>query len=115
MKFVSKKIILLAIMSAGVASAAYGLARQDGPNMLDSLNRGMWKFRAVGGGPTGAAINRICLGDASKLAQIQHLDFDCKQFIIRSSPSEITISYSCIGQGHGMTNIRKRIEFVDPD
>jgi hypothetical protein len=107
MKFFSKKLILLAIMSASITSAAYGLVHQEGPTLLDSLNRGMWQFRAIGGGPTGTAVNRLCVGDAKKLLQIQHQEFDCKQFIVRSSPNALTVSYSCSGQGQGMTSIRK--------
>jgi hypothetical protein len=97
----------LSILSIGLASAAAAVPQGAASTLLGSLNRGMWQFRAVGGGATGTATNRLCVGDVSKLAQVQHQGFDCQQYIVRSSPTVLTISYSCRGQGQGLTVIRK--------
>ena len=107
MKKSIKHITLLGFTAIGMASATLGMAQPVVPNLLDSLGRGMWQFRAVGGGATGTAVNRICVGDAHKLAQVQHQGLNCAHYVVRSSPENITVSYSCRGQGQGLTVIRK--------
>jgi hypothetical protein len=107
MKKISKHIILLGFFSIGVTSAAIGVPKGNAPTLLDSLSQGMWQFRAVGNGSTGTAVNRLCVGDVTKLAQVQHQSFNCEQFVVRSTPNSVTISYSCRGEGQGLTVIRK--------
>ncbi len=107
MKKSFKHLILFGFTGVGLISATVALALPVAPNLLDSLGRGMWQFRAVGGGATGTAVNRICVGDATKLAQVQHAALNCEHYVVRSSPNSLTISYSCRGQGQGLTVIRK--------
>lgn len=107
MKFINKKLILFGFMAFPAMAAAYAAAHNGGPTLLESINTGMWQFRAVGGGPTGTAVNRLCVGNPKKLAQIQHASANCEQFIVRSTPKILEISYSCSGQGQGNSWIRK--------
>ncbi len=107
MKKSFKHLILLGFTAAAMASASLGFAQSAAPNLLDSLGRGMWQFRAIGGGATGTAVNRICVGDAHKLAQVQHQGLNCEHYVVRSGADNITVSYSCRGQGQGLTVIRK--------
>lgn len=93
------------LMSAGVGAAAFAPVGE--LPLLKSLDRGLWNFRAVGGGATGAATSKLCVGDALRLARIQHLDAQCTHYVVRSSPNSVTVSYSCKGQGQGLTTIRK--------
>jgi len=94
----------LAIL-AGTASIAF--AQPAGNSLLNSLDKGMWELRAVGGGTSRAAQSRICLGNPSKLVQIQHGSANCSQKILSVKPDRITVHYSCPGLGQGLTNIRK--------
>jgi hypothetical protein len=42
------------------------------------------------------------------LAQIKHgANAQCSHFVVRSTPTSVTISYSCKGAGQGLTTIRK--------
>jgi hypothetical protein len=107
MKHSNIRLILLTFIISGGATAAFAVVQSNGPNLLDSLNRGMWQFRAIGGGDAGTDVARLCVDDVTKLAQIQHKDFDCTQYVVRSSATTITISYSCRGKGQGLTTIRK--------
>jgi hypothetical protein len=107
MKKPLKQLILFATTVTGIASATLCFAQPLTPNVLDSLGRGMWQFRAIGGGATGTAVSRMCVSDVTKLAQVQHQALNCQHYIVRSSPTNITISYSCRGQGQGLTVIRK--------
>ncbi len=107
MKISVKRIIFLGFAVAGIAGATIGYAQTSAPTLLDSLGRGMWQFRAVGGGATGTEVTRMCVGDITKLAQVQHQGLNCQHYVVRSGPTSITISYSCRGQGQGLTVIRK--------
>ena len=107
MKRMMKYLGLAAFLSVSVAGAALGLAQTSGPTLLETLERGLWQFRAVGGGPTGASVDRLCVDDLKKLAQIQHNRMKCTQKVLRSNAATVQIFYSCPGEGQGLTTIRK--------
>jgi hypothetical protein len=106
-KCINKKLVFASLLAACSSSAAVGYTQAAPTNLLETLERGMWQFRAVGGGPTGTAINKLCVGNVTKLAQIQHVANDCTQLVLRSNPTSMTISYSCKAAGQGTTTIRK--------
>ncbi len=106
MKFVHY-LSAVAVLSIGAATAAIGLAQATAPNILNTLDTGLWQFRKIGGGPSGAAVDRLCISDMKKLAQVQHSRFDCEQKLLRANMATALISYSCTGHGHGLTTIRR--------
>jgi hypothetical protein len=92
----------------GVAAHAYG--QGETPELLTQLERGRWLLRAVGGG-AGAPVNQMCVADPRMLAQIEHRsNAQCSHFVVRSSATSVTISYSCKGTGQGLTTIRKETD-----
>lgn len=95
----------LLCMSAG--SGALAFAKGNDLSLLSSIERGMWQLRAVGGGPSGAPVGQLCLGDPMRLTRLQHGNAVCDEYVVRSSPNAVTVSYSCKGQGQGLTTIRK--------
>lgn len=101
------KLGFAAMLAVGTAVA--GMAAQaEAPELLQTLERGLWQLRAVGGGASSAAASQLCVGDPRMLAQIQHLNnAQCSHYVVRSSPTSVTISYSCKGAGQGLTTIRK--------
>lgn len=101
------QLAISALLCAAASGGAVAFAQNGDMSLLQSLERGLWQLRAVGGGPSGAAVSQICLGDSSRLVQIQHGSAACTQFVVRSSPNTVTVSYSCNGQGQGTTTIRK--------
>lgn len=98
----------LAAMLA-IATCATGLAAQtDAPGLLQSLERGLWQLRAIGGGASTAAPSQLCVADPRSLVQIQHgANSHCSHYVVRSTATSVTISYSCKGSGQGLTTIRK--------
>lgn len=98
---------LYGLFCMSVGSGAAALAQGGDLSLLESLERGMWQLRAVGGGPSSAASSQICVGDPVRLTQIQHGTASCEHYVVRSSPTSVTVSYSCNGQGQGLTTIRK--------
>lgn len=105
MKFSQLAAIGFFVASAGSGAAA--LAQGGDLSLLESLERGLWQLRAVGGGTSGAATDKLCVGDPSRLTQIQHGDAPCTRYVVRSTPTAVTVSYTCKGQGQGLTTIRK--------
>jgi hypothetical protein len=107
MKKTISHLVLAGTLSLGAGSAVQGGAQGDGPELLQSLERGLWQLRAVGSGASGAAANQLCLGDPRLLVQIQHGGTLCSQQLVEAGPSSVTVSYSCKGAGQGLTTIRK--------
>ena len=86
-----------ALFAGGVAVAQSSLA------MLDTLDRGSWDLRFRDGTPSRA----ICVRDGSELIQIRHRESGCNRFVVEDGKTEVTVQYTCRGNGYGRTNIRK--------
>ncbi len=91
--------ILLSLTSASLA-----LANANDLSLLNALERGQWSFRATG---AEAPMTKICLGNPELLTQIQHAGAACDRYVVRSTVNSVTVSYTCKGQGQGLTTIRK--------
>ncbi|MEP7350356.1 MAG: hypothetical protein ABI668_10465 [Sphingorhabdus sp.] len=107
MKFQFSQRTVAGLLALSAAGGAAAFAQGGDLSLLESLDRGLWQLRAVGGGASGAAVDRLCVGDPARLTQIQHGDAPCTRYVVRSTPTTVTVSYSCKGQGQGMTTIRK--------
>lgn len=86
------------------ATSAFAVSENGDLALLDTLERGMWQLRPTGGG---APATKICLGNPESLTQIQHSGLACEQYVVRSNANSVTVSYTCKGQGQGLTTIRK--------
>ncbi len=107
MKMKLSQLAALGLLSVSAATGATAFAHGTDLSLLESLDRGLWQLRAVGGGKPGAAIDKLCVGDPARLTQIQHGDTPCTRYVVRSTPNSVTVSYSCRGQGQGLTTIRR--------
>ena len=94
-------------LTLGGATAALALGQGEPTDVLASIERGMWQLRAVGGGASSVATDKLCVADPRQLVQIQHGATLCSHYVVRSTPTSVTISYSCKGAGQGLTTIRK--------
>ena len=91
--------ILLSLTSTSLA-----FANANDLSLLHTLERGQWNLRATG---ADAPLTKICLGNPELLTQIQHSGAVCERYVIRSNVNSVTVSYTCKGQGQGLTTIRK--------
>ena len=91
--------ILLSLTSAAIA-----FTPANDLSLLNTLERGQWTLRAVG---AEAPLTKICLGNPEVLTQIQHSGVACERYVVRSAVNSVTVSYTCKGQGQGLTTIRK--------
>ncbi|MFN3620757.1 DUF3617 domain-containing protein [Sphingorhabdus sp.] len=95
---------LTAALLLSVATTAGAVNSDTDLALLDTLERGLWQLRPTGGG---APTTKICLGKPEVLTQIQHSGLVCEQYVVRSNANSVTVSYTCKGQGQGLTTIRK--------
>ena len=72
--------------------------------MLDRLDRGDWEMRVRG---KDGGMRRICLGTGRELIQLRHPLAACKRVIVNDGENEVTVQYTCPGQGYGRTHIRR--------
>lgn len=89
--------LVLAGVVTPVAAQAPGLA------MLGDLEPGEWvlQFR------NGDTSRKICLKSGRELIQIRHTDSGCSRFVVEDGSSEVTVQYTCRGNGYGRTNLRR--------
>ncbi len=92
-----------AALSLPLAVGAVPAMAQTALAMLDSLGRGSWDVRYR----DGEASRRICLRNGRELIQLQHKESGCNRFVVEDGDSEVTVQYTCRGNGYGRTHIRK--------
>ena len=100
--------IVSAMKTAAIASVAvfaFTPATAQAPDleMLDRLERGAWTINFRGGEPS----QRICLRTGREFIQLQHRQPGCDRFVVADGPAEVTVQYTCRGNGYGRTTIRR--------
>lgn len=93
-------------MVAIAAAVAFMPAAAQAPadlEMLDNLNRGSWTltFRS------GEDSQRICVRTGREFIQIRHRQPGCEQYVVRDGADEVTVQYTCRGNGYARTTIRR--------
>lgn len=71
--------------------------------MLDGLEKGEWvlKFRDATPG------RKICVRNGRELLQLRHTATNCSRYVVEDGANEVTVQYTCPGDGYGRTNIRR--------
>jgi hypothetical protein len=98
----NRGILFMGLTALGWAIAAP--AQTPTLAMLDQLEKGSWALKDRA---NGAVIRSVCIGDAKQLIQVRHPQAACSRYIISDSANEVTVHYTCGGQGHGRTTIRR--------
>lgn len=93
-----------AALAALLAFAAPAMGAGDSLAMLDGLESGRWEIRAR---DPGTPPQRICLSSGQRLIQLRHPGVPCDRFVVDGNPSDVTVQYTCRGQGYGRTHIRR--------
>jgi hypothetical protein len=94
----------VASIGAAAALAAVPAAAQ-APElaMLGTLSKGAWTLRIR----DDSSQQRVCLRSGRELIQLRHKQSGCSRFVVRDSPSEVIVQYTCPGNGYGRTSIRR--------
>lgn len=95
------RIAALAVALLGLAMPVVAQAPELA--MLSSLTRGSWELRLRSDG----SHRTICLRTGRELIQLQHQQPGCSQFVVQDEPGEVTVQYTCRGDGYGRTTIRR--------
>lgn len=100
-----KRRFSLALAVAGVSAvfAAPVLGQRPALGMLDQIEKGRWELRIR---DKGGGVERLCLGDPRRLIQLRHPAANCERLVVNDGASEVTVQYTCRGQGYGRTYIR---------
>lgn len=94
----------MAVATAAVLAALAPVSAQ-APTlaMLDRLDRGEWLVRFRDSGEQ----RKICLRTGRELIQLRHGDANCSRYVVEDSAGQVTVQYSCPGNGYGRTSIRR--------
>ena len=87
---------------AGTGAISATAAQDSNPSMLTDLRKGEWSVRFR----DGSSERQICVRTGIELLQLRHDDQNCSRFIVGEEPDEVTVHYTCPGNGYGRTNIR---------
>jgi hypothetical protein len=71
--------------------------------MLDTLQKGGWEVRYR----DGSTVRKICVNTGREFIQLRHSDTGCNRFVVEDGANEVTVQYTCRGNGYGRTSIRK--------
>ncbi|WP_234029056.1 hypothetical protein [Aurantiacibacter spongiae] len=91
-------------VAAVAAAAAFPVAAQaPGLAMLGGLEKGSWLLRTRSDGEN----RRICVRTGREFIQLRHRNPGCERFVVQDDPREVTVQYTCRGNGYGRTTIRR--------
>lgn len=93
----------MAVLAALVAAALPVAAQAPELAMLAGLNPGGWELRLRGDGGQ----QKICVRSGREFIQIRHPQSGCTTFVVKDEPNEVTVQYTCRGDGYGRTTVRR--------
>ncbi|MDP4573618.1 hypothetical protein Q9K02_00515 [Qipengyuania sp. G39] len=94
---------LVLALGASLAVVAAPALAQASLAMLDSLDKGGWELRYR----DGSTARKVCLRSGREFIQLRHRGSGCNRFVVEDGAREVTIQYTCRGNGYGRTSIRK--------
>ncbi|MCB2074528.1 MAG: hypothetical protein H6917_12815 [Novosphingobium sp.] len=99
-----RRVGIAAVVGLLAATAAPLWGQRPALAMLDALQKGRWELRSRG--DTGG-VRSICLRDGREMIQLRHQSASCRSLVIEDTPTQVTVQYTCPGQGYGRTRIRR--------
>lgn len=95
--------VRLAAAGTGLVLVALPLAASPPQlDMLSGLAKGKWELRVRGEG-----VRSICVRNGPEFIQIQHRETGCSRFVVSDTPTDVTVQYTCRGNGYGRTHVRR--------
>lgn len=101
-----KRRFVFALAIAALSAASAVPVSGQGPSlaMLDGLQKGSWELRVRG---ESSEARKICLRDGRQLIQLRHKTENCRRLVVEDTSSQVTVQYTCPGNGYGRTRIRR--------
>lgn len=97
------KTLLIGGLAAALATGVPLMAQTGGAVMLGQLTKGEWTIRFRDGLPE----RKICVRSGHELVQLKHKARNCSRFVVEDGANEVTVQYTCLGDGYGRTSIRR--------
>ncbi|WP_435200182.1 hypothetical protein [Qipengyuania sp. 902] len=94
---------LMLALGASLAVVAAPALAQASLAMLESLDKGGWELRFR----DGSTVRKVCVRSGREFIQLRHRGSGCNRFVVEDGAREVTIQYTCRGNGYGRTSIRK--------
>lgn len=91
-------------LSLGLSAAAQEAAQNADLAMLSELEPGAWDIRFRG---AGEETRRVCMRTGLELIQLRHSESNCNRFVVEDGAQQVTVQYTCRGNGYGRTNVRR--------
>ena len=95
-------VLGMTALGAGAGIAMPSVA-QASLAMLSALAKGNWEVRTRDGGQP----RNICVRSGQELLQLRHAGSQCSRFVVEDGKQQITVQYTCKGNGYGRTNVRR--------
>jgi hypothetical protein len=92
-------------VGVGLALASLGASATNARpmGMLKALDLGGWQLRTRG---AAGRTQNLCIRSGREFIQLRHPGLDCSYTIVDDKPTELTVHYTCRGQGFGRTHLR---------
>ena len=97
------RAFLTAAFGAPLAILAAPVVAQASLAMLDSLDKGGWELRV----PRRSDRAQTVRAQRPRAYPASPSGENCNRFVVQDSADEITVQYTCRGNGYGRTHIRK--------
>ncbi len=94
-----KAAVLLLAMAVGAWPAA---AQAPELAMLDTLQKGSWTIALR----TDGSQKQVCVRTGREFIQLRHAQPGCSRFVVEDAERQVTVQYTCRGNGYGRTTIR---------
>lgn len=101
---VSKTMMIWASLAGLALPGAVALAQRAQLDGLAHLEPGLWEVRSR---DRAQPPEQICIRDGRQLIQLRHRRQNCERFVVADRPNDMTIQYTCHGQGYGRTDIHR--------
>lgn len=92
-----------ALLTGSASLMAPALAQDAALAMLTALDRGEWEVRFRNGRDS----RKVCLKSGMELIQLRHRESNCNRYVVEDGDQQVTVQYTCRGNGYGRTNIRR--------
>ena len=100
--FWKSRTFVVTMLTVTAAAAGVPAVGQGSLAFLQKLEKGAWEVRSRDGGSS----RRVCVRDGSELVQLRH-GGSCSRFVVEESANQITVQYTCKGNGYGRTSLRR--------
>lgn len=98
-----RRAIMMTVFLMPLAALASPVIAQASLAMLDTLDRGGWEVRFR----DGSSVRKVCVRTGREFIQLRHTESGCNRFVVEDGASNVTVQYTCRGNGYGRTHIRK--------